>query len=66
MTNCKDCEQLAEALNATVQLAYYLVNDLSQEERASIKQQLDVMFQEMDQNPPPSSDDNNHTHRTQS
>ena len=66
MTNCKDCEQLAEALNATVQLAYYVLGDISSEERASIKQQLDAMLREMDQNLSQSSGDNDHTHKTQS
>jgi len=63
MTKCENCNNLAEALHATMRLVYYLLQpNLSQAERDSVKQQFEAFITEMDGNHQQSSDDNPHIH----
>lgn len=67
MEQCKGCTELTEALEASVQLIYYVLQrDLTPEERVTLRAQIDTMFKDMvteaGQVP---SEDNSHNHKKQ-
>jgi hypothetical protein len=66
MEQCKGCTELTEALEASVQLIYYVLQrDLTPAERVNIKSQIDIMFKDMAGNLQQPSVDNLHNHKKQ-